>query len=146
MLYMANIKEKIHAEFENIETVLAELEKVKNRPNKELVILSGIGSFLQNIYTGIENVLKQISEHMNIPIPQSSTWHKDLLTSAVEHNIITRSTMDKIGEYLFFRHFFAHSYGFLIDEKLLQPLTDNVSTVYQDFNKEIKNYLSKIAQ
>jgi chaperonin cofactor prefoldin len=31
--YMANIKEKIYAEMENITKVLIELEKVKDRPN-----------------------------------------------------------------------------------------------------------------
>ena len=54
--YMANIKEKIYAEIENITKVLIELEKVKDRPNKELVVLVGMGAYLQNIYTGIENI------------------------------------------------------------------------------------------
>ena len=54
------------------------------------------------------------------------------------------SLKDKIGEYLFFRHFFAHSYGFLIDEKLLQPLVDNASNVFLEFKSEVENYLSKI--
>jgi len=39
--YMANIKEKICAEMENLTKVLIELEKVKDRPNKELVVLVG---------------------------------------------------------------------------------------------------------
>ncbi len=52
--YMANIKEKIYAEMENITKVLIELEKVKDRPNKELVVLVGIGAYLQNIYTGMQ--------------------------------------------------------------------------------------------
>ena len=39
--YMANIKEKVYAEMENITKVLIELEKVKDRPNKELVVLVG---------------------------------------------------------------------------------------------------------
>lgn len=54
--YMANIKEKIYAEMENITKVLIELEKVKDRPNKELVVLVGIGAYLQNIYTGMQEV------------------------------------------------------------------------------------------
>ena len=39
--YMANIKEKIYAEMENLTKVLIELDKVKDRPNKELVVLVG---------------------------------------------------------------------------------------------------------
>ena len=74
---------------ENIETVLIELEKAKDKTNKEVVVLVGMGAFLQNIYTGIENILKQLLSHNNIAIPRSSTWHKDLLMTSVEHNFIT---------------------------------------------------------
>lgn len=41
--YMVSVKEKVYAEMENIITVLNELEKVKDRPNKEMVVL-GISS------------------------------------------------------------------------------------------------------
>jgi len=74
---MANIKEIIYAEMENITKVLIELEKVKDRPNKELVVLVGIGAYLQNIYTGMENVLKQLLSYKGILIPDTSTWHKE---------------------------------------------------------------------
>ncbi|MCJ7577798.1 MAG: hypothetical protein MUO91_05055 [candidate division Zixibacteria bacterium] len=62
---MANIKEKVQAKMENITKVSNELEKVKNRPNKELVVLVRIGAYLQNIYTGMENILKQLLSHKN---------------------------------------------------------------------------------
>lgn len=42
---MASVKNKILAEIENIEKVLVELEKVRNKPNKELVVLVGNWSF-----------------------------------------------------------------------------------------------------
>lgn len=143
---MASIKEKVFAEMENIIKVLIELEKVKDRPNKELVILAGIGAYLQSIYTGMENILKQLLFHKNISIPDTPTWHKDLLNLAVEHNFITKETADKIGKYLFFRHFFTHAYGFLIDEEKLKPLLDNISEIYSEFKREIDMYLSKIEE
>jgi len=113
---MADIFEKINAELENISKVISELEKTKDIPEKTIVILAGIGSFLQNIYTGIENILKQLLLHINVEIPQSTSWHKDLLSLSVEHSIITKEMLDKVGRYLFFRHFFSHTYGFKIDE------------------------------
>jgi len=143
---MVSIKEKVHAEMENIAVVLAELEKVKDRSQKELVVLVGMGAYLQNIYTGMENILKQILLHKSIPIPDTPTWHKDLLNSAVEHNIITNEIADKIGKYLFFRHFFTHAYGFLLDEEKLKPLMDHIPNVYSEFKREIDNYLTKIVE
>ena len=143
---MASVKDKILAEIENIEKVLIELEKVKNKPTKELVVLIGMGAFLQNIYTGMENILKQMLLHQNISVPESPTWHKDLLNLAFDNNLISKETVDKIGKYLVFRHFFTHAYGFLIDEEKLEPLKDNISEVYSEFKREIEEYISKIKE
>jgi len=140
---MANVKDKILAENENIEKILIELEKVKKKTSKELVILVGIGAFLQNIYTGMENILKQILLHQNLPIPESPTWHKDLLNFAFDNKIISKEILDKIGKYLVFRHFFTHAYGFLIDEEKLEPLMNNISEIYSEFKREIEEYLLK---
>ena len=144
--YMVSVKEKVHAEMENITKVLIELEKVKDRSNKEPVVLVGIGAYLQNIYMGMENIVKQLLLHKNISIPETPTWHKDLLNLAVEHNLITKEISDKIGKYLFFRHFFTHAYGFLIDEAKLMPLMDNIPNIYAEFKKTIDDYLSKIEE
>lgn len=138
---MADIKQKIHAEMENVETVLTQLETVKNRPNKEPVVLVGIGGYLQNTYNGIENILKQILLFKNISIPASPTWHKDLLNLAVKHKVIGRETAERIGKYLFFRHFFTHSYGFLIEERKIKPLMDSALKDYKVFKKDILDYL-----
>ncbi len=143
---MVSIEEKIQAEMENIATVLTEIERVNYIPHKELVVLVGMGAYLQNVYTGMENILKQLLLYNEIAIPNTPTWHKDLLNLAVEHNLITGETADKIGKYLFFRHFFTHSYGFLLDETKLNPLTDNISNTYSDFKEEIVDYLTKIEE
>ena len=58
---MADIQKKVNAEIECIKKILFELKKVKDKPNKENVILAGIGSYLQDIYTGIENILNSCS-------------------------------------------------------------------------------------
>jgi len=144
--YMVSVKEKVHAEMENIVKVLVELEKVKDRPDKELIVLVGIGAYLQNIYMGMENILKQLLLHKKVSIPETSTWHKDLLNLAVKHNLITTEISDKIGKYLFFRHFFTHAYGFLIDEAKLMPLMDNIPNIYSEFKRSIDEYLSKIKE
>lgn len=143
---MISIKEKVHAEMENITTVLTEIEKVKDIPHKEPVVLVGMGAYLQNVYTGMENILKQLLLHKKVPIPNTPTWHKDLLNLAVEQDLVTKETADKLGKYLFFRHFFTHAYGFLLDEAKLNPLMNNISDTYSEFKEEIDDYLTKIGE
>jgi len=103
-------------------------------------------SVKEKVYAEMENILKQLLLHNNISIPETPRWHKDLLKLAVEHNLITKETSERIGKYLFFRHFFTHSYGFLIDEAKLKPLMDNLPEVYSEFKQEIDNYLSKLQE
>lgn len=143
---MANVKEKVYVETENIIKVLVELEKVKDEPNMETVVLVGIGGYLQNIYTGMENILKQLLLHKNISIPDTVTWHKDLLNLATRYNFITKETRDKIDEYRLFRHFFAHAYGFIIDEAKLKPLRENISDIFLKFKREIEGYLLNVEE
>jgi len=60
--------------------------------------------------------------------------------------LITEVTRERIGKYLYFRHFFTHAYGFMLDESQLQPLIDNIFSDYALFKREIENYLSGIHQ
>ena len=140
---MVSIKEKVYAEMENIEMILNELEKVKDRPEKEPVVLIGIGAYIQNIYTGIENILKQLLLNKKIQIPDTPAWHKDLLNLAIKNNFINKETAEKLGKYLLFRHFFLHAYGFLIEEAKLEPLMNEIFDVYSEFKNKIDNYLKK---
>jgi len=141
---MADIFEKVNVEMDNISRVLAELERIRDKSDKEIVVLAGIGSFLQNIYTGMENILKQVLLHIGCTLSQSSSWHKDLLNMSVDHGLISNATQEKIGKYLFFRHFFMHAYGFMIDEEKLLPLANNISIDYADFKSEIEVFLNDL--
>ncbi len=141
---MVSIKDKIDAELENITLVLKEIEKVKDQTYKELVVIVGMGAFLQDIYLGMENILKQLLKKINIQIPNTPTWHKDLLNLSIENEFISKETANRIGKYLFFRHFFTHAYGFQLDKAKLKPLINNIPKIFSDFKREIDNFLSKL--
>jgi len=138
---MANLKDKLKAEMENISIVLRELEKVKDKPNKSIVELAGLATFLHNIYTGIENILKQILVNKGVCLQLSDSWHRDLLILAVKNGVVSKNMKKQLAKYLAFRHFFVHAYGFLLEEKELKLLVDNISNVYSSFKKEIKTFL-----
>ena len=46
---MVSIEEKVRAEMENITTVLTEMERVQDMPQKELVVLVGIVNHLTKV-------------------------------------------------------------------------------------------------
>jgi len=135
---MANITKAILAEKENVERALNNLKEAMARTEKSIIELSAIATFLHNIYNGIENILKQVLYSKNIKIPKSETWHKDLLSLSVSLGIISEKLSDKLYEYLTFRHFFIHAYGFMLDEVHLEDLSNNIPEVWSQFLLEIE--------
>lgn len=57
---MAKVRERVEAEFENIERVVAELPESRLLPGLSSLELAGVVTLVHNFYNGIENVLKQV--------------------------------------------------------------------------------------
>lgn len=135
---MDDLPEKIEAEKQNAEKALADLMMVCSRKEKDIVALAAMATFMHNIYNGIESILKQILKSKGLHVPTTNTWHKDLLELSVSEGIISEQLSDQLYEYLTFRHFFIHSYGFMLEESNLKHLTENISDVWSRFLSSIK--------
>lgn len=124
---MVDLTRKIAAEKENVERALGNLKEATARKEKSHVELAAIATFLHNVYNGIENILKQVLKSKGTEIPKSETWHKELLDLSVSLGIIPEKLSDQLYEYLTFRHFFVHAYGFMLEEAHLESLTNNIT-------------------
>ena len=140
---MVDLKRRVAAEIENILRTQKDLKAVLLVEKKTNVELAAIATFLLNIYNGIENILKQILKSRGIKIHRSETWHKELLDVSVTQGLITDKLADELREYLAFRHFFIHSYGFMLDEEHLKRLTDKVFDVWGAFSSRIDEVLKE---
>jgi len=140
---MADLQRRIAVEIYNISMALDEINKVKNKENKTKIELAGIATFLHNFYSGIENILKQILSEKNINIVKTEFWHKTLLEISVKNQIISPEFKNSLSDYLAFRHFFVHSYGFMLDEHKLLSLAINASDIFSEFKKNIKEYFTE---
>lgn len=137
---MADIPKQILAEKENIEAALNNLKEAIQRKEKSVVELAAIGTFLHNIYSGIENILKQVLKTKNIEISKTETWHKDLLNRSVSSGIISEKLSDELYEYLTFRHFFVHGYGFMIEEAPLFDLAGRIHEIWLQFMSTVERH------
>lgn len=136
---MDRLPKQILAEKENVEIALSNIKDVVARKEKSVIELAAMGTFLHNIYNGIENILKQILNAKNVNIPKTDTWHKDLLDISVSKGIISGELSDSLYEYLTFRHFFVHAYGFMLEEDQLEDLITNIPDVWKQFLLEVLN-------
>ncbi|MGB8217519.1 MAG: HepT-like ribonuclease domain-containing protein [Candidatus Methanoperedens sp.] len=135
---MDELHKRILAEKENVEIALGNLKDAMARNEKTVIELAAIATFLHNIYNGIENILKQVLKAKGIEIPESATWHKEMLNLSVSQGIISEKLADQLYEYLTFRHFFVHAYGFMLDEAHLEVLANNIPEIWLEFTKKIE--------
>ena len=94
-------------------------------------------SSLQSIYNGIERMLQSVMKDKGIVPPQGEASHSALLTSAAKNGVISSSLEVSLRDLMGFRHFFRHSYGFMIDNELLNPLLSNVENTVSQVAKEL---------
>lgn len=137
------LKEYCEAEFENIDTVVSDLFSVVKDDASEYSTpeMAATATFLHNIYNGLENILKRVLIFEKIEIKNTPAWHKDILKTSFEKEIIDNNLYNILSEYLAFRHFFVHAYSFNLDWKALKPLVNNIQDTLKMFKSSIFRYL-----
>lgn len=140
---MAEVHERIEAEFENIERAVAELPGSDSLPNLSSLELAGVAALIHNFYNGIENILKQIVISCGKELPHNSSWHRDLVNIATSNGIISESTAKELRRYLAFRHFFSHGYSFDLDKERIIPLVKDIERVLVSFRDDINKTLKE---
>lgn len=136
---MADFREYIEAEFENIEKVLSLLPQASVLPNLSNLELAGVASLIHNFYNGVENILKQTVRGKGHAIPKGETWHRDLVELALSEGILSDKTANMLKQYLAFRHFFSHAYAFDLYPQRIVPLVQGAREVFGNLRKDIKN-------
>jgi hypothetical protein len=142
-----DLLEEIEIEFEYIEIVLKELEKLYEKPSDiepTLVEVTAAGGFLHNFYNGIENIFKRILKFNKIKQEETHNWHKEVLKKFFdkENNFafLDGSIYDDLLELLKFRHLFVHGYGFHMEWPLLTPLIEKALESYRKFKPLCQSY------
>ena len=84
--------------------------------------LIALGTLLQNVYMGIENVLRCQLQLLGVKLAKSENWHKDILETALNRALIEPSEYPVFRDLLLYRHRHMHGYGHMLDEMRLRDL------------------------
>ena len=143
------LKEKIEHEIFRVNKLfdsgkpLLDLYKIKE---PDFIEASAAGSFLQSFYNGIESIILIIFKTTKENIPNDFNWHKKLFEKAFELNegrtaIFKEGYKEQFTEYLSFRHYFRHSYGYEIEWGRLKPLINGVELLWKLIEEDIKLFI-----
>lgn len=136
-------------QIDNLFNMYKELLEECREEEPNLVEVTAIASVLHSFYNGLENIFGIIAKRVDNNFIQGEQWHKRLLSemankSEKRNPVISKDLKDKLVEYMGFRHFYRHSYSFLIEwdelKKLVLPLKD----IWNKAKKEIEVFMSSI--
>lgn len=119
----------------------------KGEPN--LVEVTALASVLHSFYNGLENIFLSVAKGLDANVPEGPQWHRDLLnqmtaSTASRQPVLTDELAQRLSDYLGFRHFYRHTYSFILDwgemEKLVAPLTE----VWGQAKRELQSFLGSL--
>ncbi len=140
------LKKYCDEEFNNIERITKELFSVY-RPEKSDYTLTeeaAIAAFIINIYSGVENILKQMLIFDKLDIADAPAWHEKILIKAGEIGILPPKLFQMLSKYLAFRNYFIYTYIFNFHKEELRLLADTVKEVLIKFKAEVEEYIQTI--
>jgi uncharacterized protein YutE (UPF0331/DUF86 family) len=135
---MSAESEYIRSEVNNTLQTITLLEDLlaKRSPTKYEVI--AMGKLLQDVYTGLERILRSLLEQQGMRIKKAESWHKELLLTAKERSLVSQAEFEAFRALLLFRHMEIHGYGFMLDKKRLRELGEPLPQLCRSFLEKVK--------
>ena len=113
----------------NIDQTLRKVERALQRKRLNPLEVAGLGTYLHNVYSGIERILRYQLSQRGIQSPKTETWHKDLMQKARAAKLLDQAHYEGLRELLLFRHAYVHGYAHLFNEARLRELALPALTV-----------------
>jgi len=117
-------------------SVLNRMLGKKRRLGRDEVQIRAAASSLQSIYNGIEKMLA-IELRKGQSVGSGPTSHSDLLDEALSSGITSPDLNNSLRDLMGFRHFYRHSYGFMIDNEQMNPILEKVEDIVESLAKEL---------
>ena len=72
---------------------------------------------LHSFYNGFENIFKRVAAELDGGLPSGEFWHRELMDSMTmpcreRSAVLSAQSIERLDDYLEFRHFFRHAYIF----------------------------------
>jgi hypothetical protein len=147
-----SLRESVDMELEQLAELLASYEQLMQAaldgdPGPvELLALAGV---LHGFYTGVENIFRLVAREADGALPTGAAWHRELLEQMARPRgrrpaVISMETREELETFLFFRHFFRHAYGFVLNWRRLRPLVTACRPTFGLLRRDLTQFLAEV--
>ncbi|MBP7052199.1 MAG: hypothetical protein KBE65_14400 [Phycisphaerae bacterium] len=123
----------LRAEREGIRRTLNLVQDLLAKQTRSQFETIALGKLLQDVYSGLERILRALLEERGVRIEKGERWHKDLLLAARKESFLSPSEFEAFRKLLLFRHVEVHGYGFTLEDERLAALACSVIDICYDF-------------
>ena len=111
--------------------------------------LSSFAFMLENFYTEIEAIFKLCAKALGGKIPDSDSWHRDLLSAMTEKTenrpgVISEGLSIRMRDHLNFRHFSRHATAVVLDWEQMSPLVLTSEETFKQLKTELELFLDSL--
>lgn len=129
--------------------IYADLFDQVQQKKPTIVEITAIASVLHSFYNGVENIFLSIVKEIDQDVPNGNQWHRDLLTRmskpvAERQQVLSSEITSQLADYLGFRHFYRHSYSFLLEWNELETLLIPLPEIWQRVKDELSVFLDSL--
>ena len=138
---------RIRKELGDLERLVSRASRAMNtaqeNPRDADLYIDSASLNLHDVYSGIERVFKQIAATVDGNVPSSAEWHKDLLEQMgldlpkVRPPVLTSDSIERLDEYLRFRHIVRNVYKFSFDPERIGRLVKELEPAFTQICEEL---------
>ncbi|HIC88571.1 MAG TPA: hypothetical protein EYP04_04115 [Anaerolineae bacterium] len=129
------LKGLVEDELKALERVAGQMDELLTRcaDPPTWIELTAMASLLHQFYTGVESIFERIGVTLGEGLPKSAYWHIDLLNQMAEKRekvrpaVIDEPLRARLKDYLDFRQFFRHAYGYTLEWSKMRWMVESLS-------------------
>jgi hypothetical protein len=152
----AELAERIRAETPELERVVQRIERVWRQglgaPAEQEVYLAATALNLHSFYSGLERLFELVARHLDGNLPDSETWHRDLLRQMARDipdarpAVIDSESALALDEFRRFRHIVRNIYTMNLRPERMAGLISALPALWARLHSELSAFADFLEQ
>jgi len=148
---------RIRKELDDLSRLVARAVRAMDRPQKNPqdtdLYVDSAALNIHDVYSGFERIFRQIAATVDENMPASAEWHRELLEQMglnlprVRPPVLTADSIQRLDQYLRFRHVVRNVYTISLDPERIGRLVSELEAVFAQLRQELlafADFLEKV--